>query len=936
MRLHARALLRSLRLIAAIASAAAVGFAATPAGAQTSWIDATGSWFTSGNWNAGVPNGATPTTTVGNGGTAQINGAAANAGNNLVINGGSTVDLQSGGSLVATAITIGPNGTLLLSGSSAVTGPIVMNGGSLISNVTATLTNSITTTAGFSPTFGAAAGNTLTLGGTTLQVLGGAGTTVHFGSATNTGTVVLAEAPNTAVVPSTAGAVDGGTLKVGNNLTANLILNMQGGFTVGSGTTPATLDVNGTLGGVTNLTGTSAGTITNSGAATTLVTFNSANSAFAGVIQDGADALALHVTGTGGTTLTLTGANTFSGGTTIDAGQTLQLGNGGTTGSIVGNVTDNGTLTFNRSDTATFAGAISSVGSLQQNGTGTTILTGINTYGGTTTINAGTLEVDGSITNSSSVTVNSGGTLSGNGTVDPPTTTIMSGGTLKPGNAANPTGTLTITGNLAFQSGAIYLVQITPTAAASTNVGGTASLAGTAQIVFLPGGFAKKSYDILHAAGGLGGTTFSGLTLSNPNFGGNLSYTATDAFFNLTSASLGAGTTLNQNQQNVANALNNFVNSGGTLTASFGPVFGLTGGALANALTQLDGEVGTGAERAAFQLDNQFLQLMLDPFVNGRGNPALGGTALGFAPEQEANLPPDIALAYASILTKAPPQSFEQRWTAWGSAYGGTSTTNGDPVVGSNNVRASTFGFAGGMDYHFTPNTVAGFALAGAGTNWGLANALGTGRSDALQVGAYGSHWFGPAYVAGALAFSNHWFSTSRSALGDQLNATFTGQNFGARLEGGYRYAVRPAFAVTPYGAVQAQTFHTPAYSETDVTGGGFGLNNAAMNATDVRTELGARFDDPTIVYNKPLILFGRLAWAHDFVSNPALSAAFQALPGGAFTVNGAPIPHDSALTTAGAQLFLTPQWTLLAKFEGEFARSSQTYAGTGTLRYAW
>ena len=89
------------------------------------------------------------------------------------------------------------------------------------------------------------------------------------------------------------------------------------------------------------------------------------------------------------------------------------------------------------------------------------------------------------------------------------------------------------------------------------------------------------------------------------------------------------------------------------------------------------------------------------------------------------------------------------------------------------------------------------------------------------------------------------------------------------------------------------QDFHTPAYSETDLTGGGFGLSYAAMNATDVRTELGARFDDPTVIYNKPLILFGRLAWAHDFVTNPALSAAFEALPGGTFTVNGAPIPHE-------------------------------------------
>jgi uncharacterized protein with beta-barrel porin domain len=141
---------------------------------------------------------------------------------------------------------------------------------------------------------------------------------------------------------------------------------------------------------------------------------------------------------------------------------------------------------------------------------------------------------------------------------------------------------------------------------------------------------------------------------------------------------------------------------------------------------------------------------------------------------------------------------------------------------------------------------------------------------------------------------------------------------------------------VTPYGAVQFQDFNTPTYSESDASGGGFGLSYAAMNATDVRSELGARLDDLTLLYGKPLILFGRLAWAHDFVSNPSLSAAFEALPGGSFTVNGAPIPHDSVLTTAGTQLFLTPQWTLLAKFDGEFAKGSQTYAGTGTLRYTW
>jgi uncharacterized protein with beta-barrel porin domain len=145
-----------------------------------------------------------------------------------------------------------------------------------------------------------------------------------------------------------------------------------------------------------------------------------------------------------------------------------------------------------------------------------------------------------------------------------------------------------------------------------------------------------------------------------------------------------------------------------------------------------------------------------------------------------------------------------------------------------------------------------------------------------------------------------------------------------------------PTLGVTPYGAVQFQDFQTPAYSESGAAGGGFGLSYNAMNATDVRTELGTRFDGPVSLFGKPLVLYGRLAWAHDFVSNPSLGATFETLPGANFTVNGAPIPQNSALTTAGAQFFLTPRWTLLAKFDGEFANGSQTYAGSGTLRYTW
>jgi outer membrane autotransporter protein len=197
----------------------------------------------------------------------------------------------------------------------------------------------------------------------------------------------------------------------------------------------------------------------------------------------------------------------------------------------------------------------------------------------------------------------------------------------------------------------------------------------------------------------------------------------------------------------------------------------------------------------------------------------------------------------------------------------------------------------------------------------------------------------GPWYFAGALAFANNWFTTNRTALADQLTASFQGQSYSGRLEGGYRFAVpmeRNAAGITPYAAIQAQDFHTPAYSETDLTGGGFGLSYNAMSGTDTRSELGSRFDDLTTLNNLPLILRAKVAWAHDWVSNPALNASFVSLPGSSFTVNGAPIPHDSALTSAGAQLFFTPNWSFAAKFDGEFAEGYRLYAGTGTLRYTW
>src|ERR1700746_927722 len=156
--------------------------------------------------------------------------------------------------------------------------------------------------------------------------------------------------------------------------------------------------------------------------------------------------------------MVLTGNNTYSGGTTIAAG-TLQLGNGGTSGSIVGNVADNGTLVFNRSDALTLDGVISGTGTANQAGTGTTILTSANTYTGGTTISAGTLQlgnggtsgsITGDIVDNAAFAINRAdtwelkGTISGTGSVAQlgTGTTILTGANNYTGGTLVNAGTL--------------------------------------------------------------------------------------------------------------------------------------------------------------------------------------------------------------------------------------------------------------------------------------------------------------------------------------------------------------------------------------------------------------------------------------------------------------------------------------------------------------
>ncbi len=834
-------------------------------------------------------------------------------------------------------------GTLFLAGTNTYLGPTLISAGTLqIGNSAALGAGNLIDDGtlhlnGINASIASLSGSGSVIGGSTLTLTNASGTfTGTLGQDVPMGLVVAGGTETLSGV----GRFSAVTINSG----ASLML--SGAGAIGAGSTLANdgvFDISAVTAGTSLQFLTGSGTINLGSQTLTLANPSGSafNSTFSGVITGAGGVVITGGTGGSSAVRTFAGANTYSGATVIQSGGTLILGPGGSlafstiqdagtlsltasssikslSGSGTVNLADNPLTLGNAGDM--FSGVIQggADGRLTIAG-GSETLAGANTFTGGTFVSSGTLNVTGTI---GAVSVASGGTLTGTGKVG--TTTIASGGTLIAGSGGAP-GTLTVQGNLALASGATYVANISPSVIGLTDVTGSATLDGALAINAAPGTYTAGRYALLSAPGGVSGTFSSVATTGLNAYKTTLDYDSNSVFLIFKANALtpllpgGSGA----NALRAAKAIDTAVAGGAAVNNGFNALFGLSGSALGSAMTQIAGDTGADAAQAASQVFLPFVSMLM---AEGTGG---SGTASNFAPDD----------SYGDVAAPKPAQVETGGIRVWGAIHGAHTGIASDAATGAQSLKAGNAGFAGGIETQANEKI-----RVGAAANFGHGSFTagnGRGASDDVMLGLYGTaDVLGRGYVAGAFAYGWHDIDTLRAITisgTDILHGKFSAQDVGGRIESGWRLHLDDASRLVPFAAFAWNSFQAPAYGETAQSGSAdFALSYAAHDSDFGHGELGMKLGHDVTLGGNAAKTELTAAWAHEFYGAPFALAAFQALPGSSFLVQGARLARDTALLGAGIDVHTRSGFAYGARVDSRVGGGTTAFGGTANIAFNW
>lgn len=584
--------------------------------------------------------------------------------------------------------------------------------------------------------------------------------------------------------------------------------------------------------------------------------------------------------------LTFTGSNTYTGLTTLSAG-TLQIGNGGTSGSLTGDVLNNAALVFNRADDSIYAGDISGSGTLTKLGAGKLVLGGISSIGGDTRVDGGSLVVGGNAGSSASLTsdvdVASGALLGGHGRIIG-NVDLASGASLAPGNSI---GTLTVDGDVTFNSGSTLEIEANPDGTSDRLIStGNVSLGGSSlNILAGAGSWAPStSYSIVQAASlnGTFGSVSSNLAFLTPE----LAYSATGVDLTLERNDISyVSVAETYNQRAVADALG--AAAGGSLNDA---IEVLSAEQARAAYDSLSGELHASTRGALFDDSRHVREAVTERLRAGQS-----GLASGDVLHSDA----DSGLTF------------------WLSSYGNWSDKDGDSNVAS--LDRDSRGTLIGLDLPLNQTWRLGVAAGYGTSDLDVSRRESSADIDSTSLTAYlGGQWDALSLRLGVARTWNE-VDSKRDVQVGALRET---------VKAGYDADTTQVFGELGYalqlGELTLEPFAGLAHVEVDSDGfdehgGNTALSGESEDDSVDYASLGLRAATPLgDIAGLPLNLHASLAWQHAF-DEPSEDSRLSLAGYDSFTVKGVPVAEDSALAQLGLGLQLAPQANLQLGYSGQF-----------------